>query len=116
MLGIGAVALLALNVLAFSATSAYAYDNPLDPIFIGDCYQTVSTCGSSPVLYQNCSSKKTSQYCKYTNSHCHACGNEPIFFDPIVGPIVDPGITPEYPGVPVPWDGPNGPGSGKLHP
>lgn len=114
--GLGAIVLLTLNVLAFSSTSAYAYQHPLDPIYIGDCYQTMSSCDVTGVLYENCTSRHTSRNCKQTNAKCHGCGNEPIIYDPVVGPIVYPGIGPEHPGEPMPWGGSNDSGAGQFHP
>ena len=112
LLGIGAIALVALNVLAFSAMSAFAYQKPIEPIFIGDCYQTVSACGLSHIQYENCTSMKTAHLCRQTNVKCRPCGNEPIIFDPIDGPVVDP-FYPYKPLDPIepvnPIEGPIGP-------
>ncbi len=105
LFGSVAIALLALNVLAFSAASAFAYDP--QPVTHGDCYQTMSSCDHSGALYASCTSQKKSEYCRQTNAKCHPCDNEPIFYDPD-GPIVGPVFPGEYPGVPFPGN------SGKV--
>lgn len=105
---LGTMVFVALNVLAFSTASAFAYDP--QPVTHGDCYQTMTTCDHTGAMYASCTSQKKSQYCTQTNSKCRPCSNEPVFFDPdgpVVGPV-NPRFPGEYPGVPFPGN------SGKI--
>lgn len=92
LIGFSAVALCALNLLAFSAI---AKPEPQLPIEFEGCYQTVSSCDNYGVQRENCTSRKTNHKCTRNYYKCHNCNNapvivpiDPIFDDPIVvGPI-----------------------------
>jgi len=90
LIGFSAVALCALNLLAFSAI---AKPEPQLPIEFEGCYQTVSSCGYSSVSYENCTSRKTNHKCTRNYYKCHNCNNGAVIlepFEPIVGPIIGP--------------------------
>lgn len=77
---IGAIAFLALNVLAFSATSFLAY--AVEPVTHGNCYQHTTVCAPYGGYHLNCTSQHSNTYCTQTYAQCHACSTEPTTVDP----------------------------------
>lgn len=100
LFGFAAIALLALNVLAFSAA---AKPEPQLPIEFEGCYQTVSSCDVYGVQRENCTSRKTNHKCTRNYYKCHNCNNGPVILDPIDEPIrpIDPIVGPIRPIDPV---------------
>ncbi len=105
LLGIGAAALCALNVMAFSAV---AKPEPQLPIEFEGCYQSMSSCGYSFANYEACVERKTNHKCTRNYYKCRECYHavvlEPIEFEPIEGPrfpIKDEPIEPIDPVKPI---------------
>lgn len=100
LFGLAATALIALNALAFSAS---AKPEPQLPIEFEGCYQTVSSCGYSSVMRDNCTSRKTNHKCTRNYYTCHNCNNGPVLYEPIEEPIKFEPI--EGPILPIdPWE------------
>lgn len=85
LIGFSAVALCALNLLAFSAI---AKPEPQLPIEFEGCYQTVSSCDNYGVQRENCTSRKTNHKCTRNYYKCHNCNNAPIILQPIDDDII----------------------------
>ena len=102
LLGIGAAALCALNVMAFSAV---AKPEPQLPIEFEGCYQSMSSCGYSFANYEACVERKTNHKCTRNYFTCHNCNHapeiKPIDFEPVIGPIRDEPIEPIDPVKPI---------------
>ncbi len=103
LFGALATVLIAANVWAFCSVSASAKPEPMLPIEFEGCYQTVSSCGYSSVLRENCTPRQTSHKCTRNYYQCHNCNNAPIILDPIDEPIrpFDPIVGPIRPIDPV---------------
>ena len=104
LFGFAAIALLALNVLAFSAA---AKPEPQLPIEFEGCYQTVSSCDVYGVQRENCTSRKTNHKCTRNYYTCHNCNNGPVLYEPIEEPIkfepIEGPILPIDPVEPINW-------------
>ena len=104
LFGLAAAALVVLNAMAFWAS---AEPKPQLPIEFAGCYQTVSPCGYSSVLRENCTSRKTNHECTRNYYTCHNCNNGLIILTPIEKPLeFDPGegpILPIDPVEPINW-------------
>lgn len=121
LIGLGAIALMALNVLAFSSSVAVAETTTL-PYEFSSCYQTISSCGSYGYgEFKNCTSRRTSSKCYYNYYKCNNCSYGPLEpndpdqpYDP-GRPYIDPRVGPEVP-IPADFGNKMDPGAGQYHP